>query len=228
MEFRGVCFKTLGLGLVVCLLPACSRPPEDLRPTAEDIRIARTALSLKEVSLMLRTGSSQSELVPEIKRRRVPEKIDGAMEDKLIASGANALLIATLKTAENVLTPKQKLAFDQYQAERASLAEEAAAARRTETATQISLQLEEQQRGQYLQVQTARNIAAAHERETSYEIAQRNYEGQRKSLELQIQSLQTQINRRRSHGWTEAELHVANQNLEELNKQLRDLTAPLR
>ena len=177
---------------------------------------------------MLRTGSSQSEIIQEVMRRHVPEKIDGITEDKFISSGANRALIAALKSDENILTPKQKTVFDQYQNERAQLAEQAAEARRNETEAQIEFQHEEQQRRRHLQIQTAHNVAQSQNREVAYEVAQRNYEARRKSLEVQIQSLQNDINRRRSHGWREADLAADNQYLDELNKELRDLTPPLR
>jgi hypothetical protein len=114
MRFSRVRGCELGFLFTVCLLTCCNRVADHAPPTAEDVRIARGALSLTEVSLMLRTGSSQSEVIAEIKRRHVAEKIDGITEAKFISGGANSALIAALKSDQNILTPKQKAVFDRY------------------------------------------------------------------------------------------------------------------
>ena len=87
--------------------------------TAQDLRIARQAMPISEVKLMLHGGSSQDSITDEVKRRHIPEKISAATELELTESGAKPALIAALKDENNILTENQKDAFDERAALRA-------------------------------------------------------------------------------------------------------------
>jgi hypothetical protein len=88
--------------------------------TAEDVRVGRQAMPISEVSLMLRSGTSQQAIVADVTRRHIPEKISVALESELTTNGAKPALIAALKDDENILTENQKNAFDQWVASRAA------------------------------------------------------------------------------------------------------------
>jgi hypothetical protein len=220
--------KTLIVLPIALLLPfaACNKAPEPL--TAEDLRIARAAIPTSEVLSMLRAGYKEPEIIKEVKRRRIPGKIDGPTEDQFIKSGASATLIATLKNEENTLTENQRGAFEEHHAEKTNRMAQLAETRQSEAFARQQEEQQEINRRRYLQQQTMRNINRSQSAQVSYEVAQRNYEAQRKSLEQRITALQAQINHQRTHGYTEAQLAAANQTLDDYNKQLRDLTPPLR
>jgi hypothetical protein len=203
----------------------CSRTVE---PTAEDISVARQAIPISEVLLMVRSGYRESNVLKEIKTRHVPEKIDGTTEEKFRHSGASANVIAALKSEENTLTEAQKIAFDRQQQEKAAKAQQSAQARQNETYAQQQEAAQELNRRQYLQQQTIQNVQRAQASQVSYDIAQKNYEYQRKNLELTITSLEAELNRRRRYGAREVDLTVDYQRLEDYKKQLHDLTPPLR
>ena len=214
--------------LWLSLLAGCAPSDDETPLTLEDLRLARNALPLSEVSLQLRIGSTQPAIVEEIQRRHLAEPLDAATEDQLLQHGGGPDLIAALKNKDNLLTAKQKKAFDQEASERAGRAQQVALERENEQATFEAEQAAERQRRQQLLAQNARNIQQTQTGEDAYWAAQRNYEAQRKSLELRAQSLQTQINYQRSHGYNEAELRVANAALDDVNAQLLHLTPPTR
>lgn len=210
-------------------LAGCLRSNPEATPlTADDLQRAHQAIPIKEISLLVRIGSSQAAILADVQKRHVPEPIDAFTEEKLAASGAGPELIAALKDPANALTPKQRRVFEKEQAEHARQAERAAAAREDEASAREAERAAELRRRQTLVAQTQRNIQENEARATAYETAQKNYESQRKSLELRIQSLQAEINRKRSYGYNEADLHAANETLDNLNSELLHLTAPLR
>src|SRR5437762_2380460 len=103
----------------VCLLIAgCDK----LWPTAtaDDLRVARHAMPINEVSLMVRSHYDQNKIIAEIEQRHVPEAIDGKTEENLVRFGAKPALIAALKNNANVLTRMQKLGFDELATKRES------------------------------------------------------------------------------------------------------------
>ena len=82
-------------------------------PTAEDLSIARNAMSLDEVLARLRAGVPPAKVVEEVRRRRIPAKIVEASELRLAANGAGRELIAAMKDPANVLTAAQEAAYMQ-------------------------------------------------------------------------------------------------------------------
>jgi hypothetical protein len=80
-------------------------------PTAEDIRIARRAISVNEVSLLARNGLHK-EALTSVLQRRIPEELSAEEELKL-RGFAKPELLAALKDPQNILTPVQKDVYDE-------------------------------------------------------------------------------------------------------------------
>jgi hypothetical protein len=80
-------------------------------PTAEDIRIGRQAISIKEVSLLARSGFAK-EALDSVVRRHIPEPLS-AEEELQFKTFAKSELIAAMKDPQNILTPPQKDAYDE-------------------------------------------------------------------------------------------------------------------
>lgn len=210
---------------VVLALASCNKTTE---PTAEDIRVARGAIPINEVLLMVRAGYKEPNILKEVQTRRIPEKIDGETEAKFASSGASAKVIAALKSKNNALTEIQKIVFDRNQGEKRMNLEQSAQSRQNEAVAREQEEQRELNRRRNLQQQTMQNINRNQSAQVSYEVAQKNYEAQRRSLEQRIVSLEAEINRLRRYSYNEAELAAANRNLDDYRKQLRDLTPPLR
>jgi hypothetical protein len=213
------------LAVSIFPLAACNKTTE---PTAADLRIARQAIAVNEVLLMLRGGYKEPQILDEVRTRHIPARIDAATEEKFTNSGAGPTLIAALKNKANVLTDVQRTAFEQNQAEKTTAYAQAGQMRQSEAFARQREEQQELNRRRNLQQQNLQNISQNQQKQTSYEIAQRNYESQRKLLEQRIALQEVQINRLRKSGYNEAELKVANSQLDDCNKQLRDLTPPLR
>ena len=111
------------LPLVCSIIAACDKGPLTLF-TADDLQVARRAISINEVSLMVRSGYDQKTIISEVEHRHVSAMIDAKTEESLIRSGAKPSLIATLKNETNVLTTAQKRAFDSLAVERKAAAED--------------------------------------------------------------------------------------------------------
>lgn len=76
------------------------------------------AMTVKDVAFALRSGGSDVELVAEIARRGVVDKIDDAMGKELTASGASPTVIAALRDPRNILTAAEKARFNERAANR--------------------------------------------------------------------------------------------------------------
>jgi hypothetical protein len=197
-------------------------------PTAEDVRVARQAMAISEVSLMLRSGYKEQIIITEISRRRVSEKPDAKTEAMLLRSGASPALIQALRNDANVLTRNQKRAYDNLAAERTNRTEQARLARDDGAPGQVEAENQERQRKQLLAQQTlqvARNTA---ERVEAYDKAEREYKKQKQTLQNQIAIQEALINRLRSFGQTESQLTEHNAKLNSLKEQVRDLKEPAR
>jgi len=70
-------------------------------------RAAQLPLTIKEISLMLRSGYSSNALMQELSTRHFAEKLDVEKEKTLIQVGASAELIAALKSGTYSLSPEQ-------------------------------------------------------------------------------------------------------------------------
>lgn len=221
------------LAAVISLVPflavaACSKAPRSDALTAEDLHIAQQAMPVSEALLMIRAGYKESQIIGDLKKRHIPGPIDANTEDQFLKAGASPALISALNSKENALTENQRGAYQKYQAEKSNRVTQSAQTRRNEDFIRQQEEQQELYRRRSLQQQTLQNINRSQSAQVSYEVAQRNYETQRKSLEQQITSLEASVNWKRSHGYRESELAVANQSLEDYRKQLRDLTPPLR
>lgn len=199
-----------------CLLVSCDKLWPT--PTAEDVRAARHAMPISEVSLMVRSRYDQNKIIAEIQRRHVPAAIDGTMEASLVRFGAKPPLIAALKSEANVLTKRQKQAFDELATQRES---------RVASARNVSAQGNEQSDDQ------PRTIAVATAPKTdtpeeAYWKAEAAYRAKKKQLESQIASEQGSINWKRAHGYHQSELASAEARLHQYEDELKNLHTPIR
>jgi hypothetical protein len=159
------------LGLAFLILSGCNRAPVAVPLTAEDLRAARQAIPLSDVSLMLRSGYKQEAIIAEVRKKHVPAPPDATTEDSLVGSGASPALIAALKAKENLLTENQKQAFDNLAAEKTQrLQQETASRQQDEIAAQQAESNERHKRAYTLQ-KTLQNAQAAEDKEKAYERA---------------------------------------------------------
>jgi arginine utilization protein RocB len=214
--------------ITLLILTGCSRSTVRKPTTAEDLRIAREAIPLSEVSLMMRGGYKQDSIVAEVIRRHIPSAPDAQTEDSLLQAGATSKLLAALKDKKNVLTENQKEAYDNMTAEKAGRAEESDRMRRDLERAQVIAENRDRQRRQNLSQQTIQNAYASENRVIAYDQADRAYKARKESLEASIISQENYINRARSRGCTEAYLRNANATLDRYKEDLRNLTPPLR
>jgi nucleoredoxin len=70
-------------------------------------RAAQLPLTIKEISLMLRTGYSTNAVMQELSTRHFAEKLDVDKEKTLLQAGASAELITALKRGKYSLSPEQ-------------------------------------------------------------------------------------------------------------------------
>lgn len=162
-------------------------------------------MPISEVSLMLRSGYKDRAIIAEVERRHVPEKPDAKTENSLLRSGATGALMQALKTDTNVLTQKQKEAFDYLAAEKANRAAQDRLASE-EVPPERSVSSEDVVKAT---VQNLRNADA--------------YKAQKETLENRIASQESQIRRLRANGYTEAQLVQYNETLDRDRTALSDL-----
>jgi DNA repair exonuclease SbcCD ATPase subunit len=214
------------LGFALLILCGCTRPPEPAPLTAEDLRIARQAMPLSDVSLMLRSGHKQEAIIAEVRKKRVSAPPNAAAEDSLVQSGASPALIQALKAKENLLTANQKEAFDNAAAEKTQRMQQDTASRQQEEMAAQQAENNNRQRRAAAVQQIIQNAQAAEDKEKAYERAWDAYKKQKEYLERRIANLQNNMNQRRSYGYRENNLLEANQELDRLNEQLRHLPTP--
>ena len=224
--------KHLTFLVVVLLGFGCSRSPAPVaaplaeRLTADELRVARQALPLAEVSLMLRTGYGQNDIIAEVQRRRVSEAPSAVAEANLAKDGASPKLLEALKSQANVLTRLQKEAFDQHRSQVAVQAQQQVARHQQNLQAQQQQQENDRQRRHQLSQQTLANARAAEAKERAYEQNSAAYKARKEALERQIQYVQADINRKRSNGYREKDLLAENNALERYNQELRQLPVP--
>ena len=216
--------------LAVLILSGCSHPSTEVAtpppPTAEDLQIARQAIAPADISLLLRSGYKQDAIIAEIQKKRLSAPPDGATEDSLVRSGASPALIAAMKAEKNLLSPSQRQAFDNFAAEKMQRVQQEASSRQQAAFAAQQAENEERQRRAAALQQTLHNARVADNNEKAREQAWENYKRQKEYLEKRIASLQSNMNQRRSYGARENNLVEANQELERLNEQLRNLPTP--
>jgi nucleoredoxin len=74
---------------------------------------AALPLTVKDISLMLRSGYSSSSVMQELSQRHFADTFDSAKEEMLIKAGASAGLISALKDGTYLLSPEQTSAAQQ-------------------------------------------------------------------------------------------------------------------
>lgn len=216
---------------LLVLLPAlslalgCSKTEPAL--TAAELQAARRAMPISEVSLMVRSGYNQNQIIAEIERRRVPAAIDKKIEESLVRSGAKPPLIAALTKQANALTRRQKRAFDELAATRdvASQREVAAETERL-VAEQFSQERDQQQITKASVVATTKTQAESPEE--TYWKAEAAYRAKKSELEARVTSQQAYINRMRGRGYHQSDLASAEDRLHQYEDELKNLQAPIR
>ncbi len=186
--------------------------------TAEELQGARHAMRISEVSLMVRSHYDQNKIIAEIQRRRLLAAIDGKTEESLIRFGAKPTLIAALKNEANVLTRKQKQAFDELAAQRQSQT-----ANERPAAPQATEQSDEQPH-----TTAVVNRATVDTPEETYWKAEAAYRAKKSDLEARIFSEQGRINRLRNSGAHESDLASAEARLHHFEDELKNLRTPMR
>ena len=201
--------RTRRIGIAVLIFSACDRTPQQHTFLPADLQAARQAMSIKEVSLMLRNGYKDPAIVAEVTRRHVTEKPDAQMELALVRSGAGPILIQALKTDSNVLTANQKEAYDYLVRQRANLIEQERLAQQDQT-------VQDDPKKPSAVEQTLQNLRNADA-----------YKAQKENLETRIASQEAQINLLRRNGYTEPQLVEYNEKLNRYRQQLHDLKQPM-
>jgi len=190
--------------------------------TVAELEAARRAIPISQVSLMVRTGCNQTQIIAEIERRQVPATIDSKVEESLIRSGARPVLIAALKNEANALTERQRHAFYELAVKR----EAAAETERKGPVAQSSQERDQQQRKTTFVVNATKTPTDTPEE--AYWKAEAAYRAKKNELEASIASQQAYINRMRSRGYHESDLASAEDRLHQYEGELKNLQAPIR
>jgi hypothetical protein len=216
-------------GCVFLLVSLCSLVAgcDKLWPTAtaQDKQVARHAMPISEVSLMVRSGYDQKKIIAEIEQRHVPEAIDGKTEENLVRFGAKPALIAALKSNANVLTTMQKQAFDELSATKR---ESATARAPVVRARSIRRQPDEDERQTVALPENSVNVPNAETPEEAYWKAEAEYRTKKKQLESKIASEQGSIIWKRAHGYHQSQLASAEDLLHQHEDELKNLKTPMR
>ena len=97
-------------------------------------------LTVSEIGLMLRSGYSSNSLMHELSTRHFADTVDQAKETTLVKAGASAELITALKSGVYSLSAEKTAAIqEQLAAEAQHRAEQAEAARKSDTAYQAEI-----------------------------------------------------------------------------------------
>ncbi|MEY2562283.1 MAG: hypothetical protein QOH88_476 [Verrucomicrobiota bacterium] len=217
--------------LAVVTLSSCSHPSSEVvtEPaplTAEDLRIAHQAMTPDEVSLLLRGGTRQDAIIAEVTKRHLSAPPDAATEDALLQSKASPALIAAMKAPANILTASQKQEFDNFAANKTQrVQQEASSRQQAALAAQRAEENDRREKAAAIQ-QAQQNALVAQHKDKATEQAWETHKRQKEYLERRIASLQNDITRRRTAGAKETSLLEANQELDRLNEQLRQLPTP--
>jgi hypothetical protein len=114
---------------VLCALSACEKKPVELSVDrfgrTMDPGPLREAVTLQEVSFMVRTNEPETAVLGQVERRGLAEPIDDAAAAKLTAQGAPARLLDQLRESPHVLTPAERALYASRE-EKRKLAAEAA------------------------------------------------------------------------------------------------------
>jgi hypothetical protein len=113
---------------------------------------AVTPLTVKEVSLMLRSGYSSDAVLQELSKRKFADTLDSTSEKQLVQAGASQSLIATLESGVYQLSAAETSAFEKKQqsesrAEKEIPSTSSLADARTAPSAPANVQREQQQGG---------------------------------------------------------------------------------
>jgi len=223
---RALC---IAAGLVLFDFTGCNNRQQRRSVTLspQELEVARHAISVRDVSLMLRAGSSQREIVSEIQRRHVASALDSSTEAQLRGSGARAELIAALKDNANILTAEEQTAYANFTTRTQNIADldEAPRPDRPSALFSVNEPLADN-RSQPRAVKTVQqNNQTYEDRVAANERIQANYLAQKQTLENKIAAQQVYIERLR-YRQDEATMLTATQQLEDYKQQLANLSPP--
>src|SRR5437588_2717438 len=104
------------------------------------VQAGQLPLTVSEIGLMLRSGYSSNSLMHELSTRHFADTVDQAKETTLVKAGASAELITALKSGVYSLSAEKTAAIqEQLAAEAQHRAEQAEAARKSDTAYQAEI-----------------------------------------------------------------------------------------
>jgi hypothetical protein len=201
-------------------------PGNEGKVRAEDLQAAQRAIAPAEVSLMVRSGHNQSEIVKQIEQRRLTAKVDARTEEVVRRFGASPVLIQALKNDANVLSPSQQRAYQGLVAEREARAEATPLIEPGQVQSQPYAL--ERQRRQQLAEQTLKNAQTMEDRVTLYDKAYREYTIRKGQLEYQIAKEQAYLNQARGRGAGDDVLAERMDALEKYKLELSQLNEPAR
>lgn len=93
--------------------PKAAATPAAKGPSEEDIRVARNALTIRDVVGELRAGVPKEKVLADVKQRHLTSLAVESSELELAANGAGHELLAALKDPSNLLSPMQEAAYTQ-------------------------------------------------------------------------------------------------------------------
>jgi len=179
-------------------------------------------MTLNDVSFLIRTGSTEAEVLKEITERGLVDPIPDVQARSLANYNASARLIQEVQDPKYVLSPEEKTEYLQRSASR-----NAAAQAQASHAAQLQ-KAEEMERRQLqsLQQQTMAVVEGKEQAIRDREQAKSAYEAERSRLESEKQQLQARLNSYRKYGYTDSSIARLEQELKE-NEQARNrLKAP--
>jgi hypothetical protein len=221
--------------LLVCV--GCDRSPtgsasDQSQPVVEEVRIQRPvgperlraaeAMSFNDVSFLLRTGSTEQEVLKEITNRGLVDPITPIQARSLADYNASAHLIQEVQDPKYVLSYDERKEYLKRQSSRnAAVRSQAAHAARVEDAEEA-----EKRRQQMLQQKTLAVVEQKEREGRAREQAKLAYEEERTRLENEKQRIQASLNYYRRNGYTESSLTRLQQELKEVEQARDRLKAP--
>lgn len=196
-------------------------PPAQRISGGERLR-ADDAMTLSDLSLLLRTSTPEDEIMQHIARRGFLEPVGAVQAQGLAALGASPRLVIVVQDPQYVLGAAERQAYLARKTQRVTAARGKTAADRKA----IEAEFAERQRQFELQQQTYDMVAQKERDAQAREQAKAAYERRRKSLESEIELLQKRINDYRRYGYNEAQLTEMNQRLKARRDELFNLRAP--
>ena len=195
--------------------------PPARRVASEGFRV-EDAMTLEDLSFLLRTSTAENEVLNEVATRGLAQPIQPAEAQGLAVHGASARLIAAVQDPEYVLTYDERRQFDERKQRRAQAARGQMSADRAKATAEF----EERQRQAELQSVAYSQLAAQDHAKQRYEQAKQRYERRKTYLTEEKQRIQAQMNQYRQWGYTETQIADQQRQLTAVEKELAGLKVP--